>query len=192
LNDFLSSPLSITIVCGLLLSLAVKIKHATFAMTIVVSENSGQSASRMALIQAKKIVLQGDNASLSQKQSRSLVLFLTRDVPFACGFAARGSAAIAIDLIQAIILCAILLYLSPLLTILVLGVAVVVITYLSTSFETVLGSNVDRRQHMSTYRGEVADLASSLTDASTTKSDFTSHVESALTSGASIKQLASR
>jgi hypothetical protein len=45
---------------------------------------------------------------------------------------------------------------------------------------------------MSTYRGEVADLASSLTDASTTKSDFTSHVESALTSGASIKQLASR
>lgn len=117
---------------------------------------------------------------------------LTKDIPFACGFAARNATAFVIHLIRAVVLSVILIYLSPLLTIFVLVISAVVITYLSISYEAVIDSNLAGQNNNSNYRREVGELVEILTARSIAEPDFCHRINSFFATGYAGKQLNAR
>lgn len=188
---YLDSPLLITVSCALILSVAIKIKRESFEMINRVSQKSGVRAGELALIQAKRIITEGDT-ELPVKKAKALVFHLTKNFPFACGFATKSSAAIIIRLIHVLVLTVFLVYLSPLLTMLLLATSVVVISYLAISYETVVQSNLNRQQNMSHYRQEASDLAVGLTNRAQSEAEFANRIKVALTTGVSGRQLAAK
>lgn len=188
-DQFLSSPFALTVACVLLLTSGVTMKRAMIKKTMGVSSESGTSAAKLSLAHARTLVFQDIPNSLTDKNFRQLVSTLVKDIPFACGFAARGFSLISINLVQAVILFLVMLFLSPLLTASVLLIAVVFLGFLSTSYAKLLGVATDRSGGVAQYRAEIQELAEGMKNRSTSEQEFSTQVANAFSTGSSYEQL---
>jgi len=191
-NILADSALGVAIACAVFLALSVKTKHLIAQSTITISENSGCYAGELALIRARDIATNDSNTVRSPTFYKALVLFATKDVPYACGFAARAICFVTFNLIQAGILTLVLVYLSPLLTTIVLSSALLLIAYLSISFETAVKSNILRKEKFAEYKREVEELAASMSDPLCSDIEFSKITRSVITEGEGRKQFSAR
>lgn len=191
-NMLADSALGLAIVCAVFLALSVKTKHLMVQSTVTISEVSGYCAGEQALLQARDIAINDRKTSRSQMNYEALVLFATKDVPFACGFAARIICSATFGLIQAAILSLVLIYLSPLLTTIVLSIALLLVASLSISFESAVNSNILRKEKFADYRKEVEELASTMSDPLCSDIEFSKMTRSMITEGNSRQQFSTR
>jgi hypothetical protein len=189
LDEILSSPAIVTIGCVLLLTSGVKLKQAMIMKTMSVSALSGKMAGKLSLAHAKRLIKNDDATPPEDKNFRSVISSLIKDMPFASGFAARGFSMIAINVVQATVLFSIMFYLSPFLTMSVLLVSTVFIGFLSISYENVLGVTEQRAESMPRYKEEIDELSSGLLDPGTNESEFSTQVDEAFSRGGASEQL---
>lgn len=188
----MSSPLALTILCVVLLSMGIRIKYAMFARTAQISRKSGAYAGQLALAKTRKLVMGDGRDTQHTGPWRSLAVTLLKDIPFACGFAARSFVSIAIHLVQVIVLMAVLFYLAPLLTLLVLLSFGIFATFIANAYENALELAGDRKRGAVEFRREIADISAAIVDPGQSEAQFASLVKSALTIGGAGSQLSLR
>ncbi|KAA1189214.1 hypothetical protein F0M18_16195 [Pseudohalioglobus sediminis] len=150
----------LTCLSALLLVAGIQIRQAIHRVTISASQASGQRAAELGLLRARELSQAQREPPLSRKQVKSMVLFVTRDVPFACGFAARSATTLAFNLILVALLGAVMAYISAVLTAVLLLVGALLTLYLSRSFSKAVRSSDERSANIANYRAEVDALAS--------------------------------
>ena len=191
-NLMMSSPLVLTILCVVLLSMGVRIRYAMFARTGQISQKSGVYAGQSALVGARRLVMGDVRGAQYTRQSRYLAVTLLKDIPLACGFAARSFASIAIHLVQVTVLVAVLFYLAPLLTLAVLLIFGVFATFIATAYENALELADDRKRGAVEFRREITDISAAISDPHQSEAEFTDLVNRALTTGGAGSQLSLR
>jgi hypothetical protein len=188
------SPALLTLGCVLLLTLSIGLKQSILRQARAVALKAGEYAARLSLIRAHALLRVGGNGERDQspRERKQLLALLLKSIPFVCGFTAEGFTLVGIATVQAGILLAILLWLSPLLTALLLLSVLIGFVLVSASFQTVVSIGQSRREHTRNFRREADEIGARLFDAQLGPDDFANQIETPIASGPVQHQLALR
>ncbi|TGD73502.1 hypothetical protein E4634_10755 [Mangrovimicrobium sediminis] len=187
----LHSPLGLTLLCVGLLSAGLRLKYRLVRSANDVAYKAGLYASRSALMRTH-VLLDESHDHYGSREQRNAVSALLKEIPFACGFASGSFVLMGIHVIQAVVLSAFLLFLSPLLSLAVLLVALLAFSLLAASFESVVGVARERRDQAANQREEASRITDSLFDPAVDADAFAVEVEHALDAGSTEQWLRSR
>lgn len=189
---YLDSPLALTLATVVLLTIGIRLRYAMLRRTIVISLHSGRRAGELALVQLRGLL--GVDASIAndQKKRRNVVLLALKDIPFAAGFAARNFSLALIALMQATVIFALLVYISPALTMLLLLASAALIALLAIPFRAAVSLGEDRVAENAEFRTDLDWLADHLGDEEIGENAYLERVRSILNDGSAERQFSLR
>ena len=189
LQPLLESSVTLMLACILLLTAGVRLKYRVIRATNKVAYLAGIHARRHALLRTHALLEHGSPQPQDKNKQRNALSILLKEIPFACGFASGEFLLIGVHVVQASVLLVLLLWLSPLLTVTLLILAVFVFALLGGAFKSVVDTSRERREQVSSHRAEAIEIGSSLFDHEVSAEEYSREMERMLHSGSTNRWL---
>jgi len=183
LAGFAQSPLVVASTIVILITLGIQFKYRIVKETARVASEAGSYAGKLALDHARGLILSSDPETRDLRDVSKVLRVLLKDIPFACGFVAGSMSRLLVHVLQAVVIAAILLYLSPLLTLTFIILAFAAVTLLSKSLTEVESVGQKRSENMAGFNLETDEISGHLQGHDADSSAFDASVDKALNSG---------